>query len=259
MWRDRIRALVAGHRDNPMLAALARSAEKYMHAYNNQRNWSISVNGEQAAFSRLMRGRRGCVMDVGANRGDWANMAKRIAPDSTIHCFELSPITFELLRQNTAHQPAIICNCLGLSNQRRSLTILHNVSSNDRTSLLAAPVEDHGIPIRAELTTGDDYVAASGIEEISFLKLDVEGAEMDVLQGFHNSFTAGKIRVVQFEHCELHVLSRHFLVDFWAFFQQFAFEVYVVYPHTVERLDYDYRVHETFVGGNYLALPRPPS
>ena len=59
-------------------------------------------------------------------------------------------------------------------------------------------------------------MAQHGIESIDFLKVDTEGADIDVLQGFRNAFEQGAVTMAQFEYNDLSLkLSRTLLADFY--------------------------------------------
>jgi Methyltransferase FkbM domain len=45
----------------------------------------------------------------------------------------------------------------------------------------------------------DDYCAEQGVERIDYLKIDVEGAELNALQGARGLLARGAVSVIQFE------------------------------------------------------------
>ena len=54
-----------------------------------------------------------------------------------------------------------------------------------------------------------------GIEGIDFLKIDVEGHELEVLKGGEGLITGRKIAAIQFEIADCNTSSRVFLQDFY--------------------------------------------
>jgi Methyltransferase FkbM domain len=97
-------------------------------------------------------------------------------------------------------------------------------------------------------------MAAAGLEQVSFLKLDVEGAELATLRGFEQTLRERRILAMQFEHGEPSVESRTFLRDIVRFLALFDFTCFTLYPQSLERVDqYGYRM-EDFRGRNYVAL-----
>jgi FkbM family methyltransferase len=127
------------------------------------------------------------VLDVGANLGLYTCLAaKRVGPTGQVHAFEPVAGIFQRLRRNLElnRLPGVVSNrcCLAASAGVRTIT----VCGGDRGawSSLAAP----GLDVRlsteeVEATTLDGYVAAKGLTKVDLLKLDVEGAELEVLQG----------------------------------------------------------------------------
>ena len=88
---------------------------------------------------------------------------------------------------------------------------------------------NHGVTkveeMKAPITTGDTYMAEHGLTRIDFLKIDVEGAELSVLNGFGGAFRRKAIDVVQFEYGQVNLRTRVFLENFWRFFEIHVFVV----------------------------------
>ena len=94
-----------------------------------------------------------------------------------------------------------------------------------------------------------------GIQEIDFLKIDTEGGEPLVLAGFREMLQAKKIKMIQFEYCEINITTKYLLKDFYAFFAQYGYEVGKVYSKAVEFKPYHLEM-EDFIGLNYIAIPK---
>ncbi|HYR28720.1 MAG TPA: FkbM family methyltransferase [Thermoanaerobaculia bacterium] len=252
--RRDLRTWIAEHRDNPILSAAARVSAKYLRAYENQVQWDVHTNGEAFALEQVVRAAAGDVFDVGANAGSWALMAARVAPERRIHSFELSDRTFARLRSAVASNPRIIANPFGLGERPEDVTFQYYPDSDDRSSLVVVPDGFDKQQATGRLETGDGYVSGHGVERIAYLKIDVEGAEMSVLRGFHESFERGIVAAVQFEHGPAHVVTRHLLIDFVEFFERIGFAVCRMFPRRLEWLRYDPVQHENFTGSNFLAV-----
>jgi len=252
--RPRLRGLIAAHRDNLLLHAAATVAAKYLRAYSNEANWSFEYNGEQHALRVMLEAHAGCLLDVGANVGEWALMAHTLDPARPIHAFEISPTTFQSLSDKLAGIPNCVLNNLGLSDSERELDLHYYPDSPDRSSLLKQSDGFRKDTERVRVITGDAYIRSHGIDGIAFLKIDVEGHEMAVLEGFRDSIDSGQISAIQFEHGPAHVLSRHFLGDFVEFLSQRRYELFRIFPGNLEPLLYDYATSETCGPGNYLAV-----
>ena len=106
--------------------------------------------------------------------------------------------------------------------------------------------------VAAHITTGDEFLKTHGIAHVDFLKIDVEGAEFSVLNGFQNAFARNAIDLVQFEYGEINLKTRDFLQDYYKFFTARGFVVGKLYPEGVMFKDYAL-ADEDFLGPNYIA------
>jgi len=107
--------------------------------------------------------------------------------------------------------------------------------------------------LTATVQKGDHYVKINNIEHIDFLKIDVEGMEHQVLQGFTEMFSKRAIDVIQFEYGTLSIITKFMLRDFYLFFIKYGYKVGKIYPTFVLFKDYDLS-DENFLGPNYLAI-----
>ncbi|MCP9886999.1 FkbM family methyltransferase [Cyanobium sp. ATX 6A2] len=163
------------------------------------------------------------VFDVGANVGNWALMVTslKIETPYRLFAFEPSPETFTTLAARVREIPAIKTFNIGLSNQRGAAR-MHDYADSSygstHASLEAGVItEVHGQQektFKVEVTTGDEFCRQQRIRFIDLLKVDVEGHELKVLQGFREMIASRKIGAIQFEFNETMIPSRTFLNDF---------------------------------------------
>jgi FkbM family methyltransferase len=145
----------------------------------------------------------GVVVDVGANEGNFTAAMLDLAPDASVIAAEPSPGPRERLAARFAGDPrvTIVDKALSLYNG----TAEFNITAHDHNSSLHEPL--HHMPefygdsgwsvvkrIEVATTTLDDLV---GDRDVSVLKLDVQGGEMDVLRG--GSGTLARTRAVLLE------------------------------------------------------------
>ena len=122
------------------------------------------------------------VYDVGAHLGYYSLLAARLGAD--VHAFEPAPETLSLLRRNAGARVTIapqgVWESAG-SLELKDFGARHSavntfLFSKDET--LSDPARTHTV----EVTTIDDYVSDSG-EVPDVIKIDAEGAELEVLRG----------------------------------------------------------------------------
>ena len=132
-------------------------------------------------FSQNMKDK--CLIDVGANIGNHTLGLR--SHFSTIHAFEPNPRTYRLLVANTATFDNITCHQLAVSNKSRSVSFVSDPVNTGRSH-----VSDKDFSSRERNETSPIEVKAVALDEtelkgkaIGFLKIDVEGHELEVLRG----------------------------------------------------------------------------
>lgn len=121
-------------------------------------------------------------LDIGANIGNHALVIAGLS--ERLYAFEPVGLVHAVLQQNLDHNGARNATAvnIGLSNEAATQTIFvpreHNVgcSSLDERGMDAEPQE-------IRLVEGDAYVADNGIQNIDFIKIDIEGHEGEAIQG----------------------------------------------------------------------------
>ena len=242
---------VARRRKNLILRKVAGVCQRYLSWFGNL-SYDLQTNGEAFLLQRVAMFGPKIMFDVGANVGEWSIMAKSYCPGAEIHAFEVAPPTFDTLSANMQHLNGVHCVKLGLSDVPGLVGVHHYAARPSLTTCLAYPHPYIATELTGELTTGDAYAAAHGIEHIDLLKIDVEGMEDRVLRGFGNLLQRRAILLVQFEYGRVNILSRFLLRDFYEFFRRYRYVVGKIYPNYVDFREYDLR-DEDFMGPNYLA------
>ena len=135
--------------------------------------------------------RGGTVIDVGAHIGIFTILASRAAgPDGRVLAFEPAPDNFELLLENLRRN-----GCENVEAQRRAVSSVKGarqfrVSRAGATGSNTLEVGDKsaGQPgesetIYVDCLTLDSLVQEGALPSLDFLKVDVEGHELEVLRG----------------------------------------------------------------------------
>ncbi len=254
----RLRRFVAAHRGNPLLGRLARACWAYLEAYRNF-DYDSRSNGELRVLGALGVLRPSCVFDVGANVGDWTALARSAMAEVDVHCFELVPQVAAQLGNRFADNPSVKVNPFGLAERSGEVQVMFRPEFTPVSSMLDVPL-DFASDLRKEIidtevVTGDSYCSENGIERIDFLKIDVEGKELDVLRGFEQTLSAGAVRIVQFEYGQGSIYTKDLLRDFYEYLEDFGYVLGKVYPRYVDLRSYS-AFDEDFLGPNYLAVGR---
>lgn len=248
---------IACHRRNPVLRFVSTVAQMYLSAFENE-DWNLHRNGERHLLASVagLSPDGFVAFDVGSFTGEWTKVA--LAFNSReVHCFEVVEHLFSTLKRNLAGCPNVILNRSGLWSDAGTLTG-HFVEDLPSMSSLVPEVwtytgaDSHTFDVPVE--TGDDYCARRGVTHIDFLKVDVEGAEFEVIRGFSKLFGEGAINVVQFEYGPLTLAGKHSLHEYYTFFADVGMVLGKIYPRYVKLLDRYYPGLDDFRWGNYVAL-----
>ena len=237
----------------PRSRLLYRSCSRYVNSYNGEFDYDIRTNGELHTLKKhLPTGPETVVLDVGANVGDWCEAVLSIAPHAQTHCFEPCSTTFQQL-VSKGLPPSVVCNNLGLSScpSMQQLAVFRSSRRNSLYSGSRFGEEPKAYEkVRMETLTG--YCRNRGIATIDYLKIDVEGHELDVLQGATEMLSEHRIRIIQFEYTISYVFAGIFLRDILEFISNFDYDVYKILPRRLLAIQEYHKSLETFHYSNYL-------
>jgi FkbM family methyltransferase len=186
-------------------------------------------SGETVAFELLRQSpgpsSRLCVFDVGANVGDYTSLALNAlgGVQLEVHCFEPSPIAFASLSSRLRDRTGVHLNPFALG-RTAGTRVLHSDTPGSGLASLTERRLDHVGLTHAHtdtvtVRTIDEYCAEKNIDRIDLLKIDVEGHELDVLEGARRLFNDRRVRLVTFEFGGCNIDTRTYVRDFWYFFE----------------------------------------
>jgi FkbM family methyltransferase len=161
---------------------------------------------EWEAQRKLLNGKANTIFDVGANRGDSTSKYVELFPEAHIHAFEPFHETCEKFRGKHGSRNNIRLNECALSSKVGS-AILNVNSSVDTNSILESTrigaTSDASCKtvgkVEIETDTIDRYCESNGIDCIDILKIDVQGFELEVLEGSINLLENGRIKIIYVE------------------------------------------------------------
>jgi FkbM family methyltransferase len=161
---------------------------------------------DEQAFLWLFLRDGDVVVDCGAHAGLFSVLAgKLVCPDGRVLSVEPSPATARLLRENLAEHglaalSTVIESAAGAG--RGTMTLVNEgegKSAYNRLERDAAAATD-GIPVPVDAL--ESLLARAGVTRATFLKLDVEGAELDAWAGAKGLIDRGALPVVMVEFTE---------------------------------------------------------
>jgi FkbM family methyltransferase len=150
------------------------------------------------------------VYDVGANVGFFTVLAARLAgPEGTVVAFEPAPECAASIRANAAVNGfdgsiKVVEAALGASVHRERLFVVADQSWSHLESRGEHPLTTEAVEV--DVLTIDSLVANGEIPPPDVVKIDVEGSELDVLNGMRQTLAEHKPVII----CELHETNAPF-------------------------------------------------
>lgn len=223
------------------------------HRFRENLNYGHSSNGEQWLLEALAKQNLlSFCFDVGANHGNWTTLLLAENPEARVHCFELCQETYRKLAARFSADKRVILNSVGLSDHPGEIEVQYCLDSDGKSSMFEVICSRNVETNTAKVIRGIDYCAERDIGRIDFLKIDVEGAEHLVLNGFGELLTPRCVPVIQFEYGMVNIVTKFLLRDFYTFFESRGYKVGKLFPDFVRFREYRFQ-DEDFLGPNYIA------
>lgn len=142
------------------------------------------------------------VFDVGANIGQSAKKYLTWFPKSKIYCFEPVKDTFCELQDKFKGNDNIYCFQLAFGAFKRKGEMM--LQGSPDVFFLLDPLKNNLVNTevareKVAIETLDEFCSEKQIDHISFLKIDTEGSDLDVLKGSENMLSQQAIDMVEVE------------------------------------------------------------
>lgn len=148
--------------------------------------------------------RRGDVfIDIGANIGLMSLVASiAVGEEGVVYAIEPEPNNFRLLKQNVGINGIqnISLHNIGIAASRSKLTIYRNHNANRGTASFNPNSPEASESAAVEVIPLDELVVQNALSEVRMLKIDVEGWEMEVLEGAVQLLCHPKAPIITIEY-----------------------------------------------------------
>jgi FkbM family methyltransferase len=213
----------------------------------------FKLHGEYQLMEKMKYISMKTIFDVGCNVGEWSRMTRSFQSLANIHMFELVPRVYQQMIRNHVIDDNMYPNSFGLSNETKDV-VIKEVLDNTRVSTMVLNLRhDNSVLKKAVVVHPETYTQYHDIDYIDYLKIDTEGHEYFVLDGFKNMIEQGKIGCIQFEYGYACILTRKLLIDFYQLLTPYDYILGKLTPEGVQFKDY-ILPDEDFQGPDYIAV-----
>ncbi len=225
----------------------------FNECYENK-NYDIETNGEAFLLKKLhLANNLDYIFDIGANKGNYSILSREISSKAKILAFEPVYDTFKSLKLNVRDLGIYTYNfAFGKENGVSFINVFKEDTLSSIISFQNEFLKKDCKRFEIDVKRGSSFLSENPeIKEISILKIDTEGFENFVLEGFNDHLK--RINVIQFEYGLANLSSKYFLFDYFKDYSQ-IFKIGKLYPNGVIFFD-EYNIEiENFIGPNFIMV-----
>lgn len=171
------------------------------------------------------------IIDVGANKGLWSDIIlEKFYENCKIYCIEPNNILSNYLRVKYDYNDNVFfCSKAAYKKSFGSVPFYFFADRhNGLSSIYHNPEWDYLKPETTEVdsVTVDYLFTVYGLGSVDCIKIDVEGADYDVLQGCEKLLQDKRVKFIQIEYSPHYKLNNYKFKDVIEFAEKFGYSVY---------------------------------
>jgi FkbM family methyltransferase len=192
--------------------------------------------------------------DVGANKGEWTNfILENKKVDYKCYLFEPGLAAFACLREKFSNNVHIELKNAALSNAPGILEFYEEENAGEMSSAIKGWANNPCKTIHIACTTVDQEINFKNISFLDFLKIDVEGFDLKVIEGAAQSLNDQKIGLIQFEYNSGWMEAGSSLLNAYKILEAKNYKIYLI--NSKGLVPFDINIYGDFYSfSNFLAV-----
>ncbi len=219
---------------NSITAGFSQLAEAYwciLLGKGSGTGWDFEseINAAKALIDRT----EPIIFDVGANVGNWSSRIHELFPKAELFLFEPQSACQKLIAEKKIPRSTLIQKAVSSKGGQ----VIRMFTSGETSGIASIHQRRDSYFSQTNFTTFeistlslDDFIEENYITHVDFLKIDVEGHELEVLRGAIKSLEKKIIKSLSFEFGSGNINSRTFFRDFWDLLTALGYSIKRVLP-----------------------------
>ena len=119
-------------------------------------------------------------IDIGANIGYWTNAMCGLSHSVNVHSYEPDKVSFDILKSNVKNLPNVKIYNVGIGRRVAQTALFYDPADSGDSTLVPRPGR---ASYQVEITSLDEHAEGLHLEQVDFIKVDIQGGEVDFFLG----------------------------------------------------------------------------
>jgi FkbM family methyltransferase len=170
------------------------------------RQFEVPTMEQSLANMRRLGFRPARIVDIGAYKGEWTVLTRGIFPEAAFLMLEAQESQREALEQVKGPNGSSVKYRIALLGAENRDGVFFNVCDLAPTASSVLPAQGGAPPrlVKCKMETLDSLLSSEGFRKPDFIKIDVQGYELEVLKGGGEALAAAEAVVMEVSLLELY-------------------------------------------------------
>jgi FkbM family methyltransferase len=235
-------------------------SQRTLQISDNDSNVDMHTNGEQELMKTILPllDKSSVVIDVGCNVGIWSTMICELGYKGSLVMLDMDDDAcwqshLAIGKYSKIRTEIITAIVGGETRMDGKYYKGKDCSHNSVYDMRVIGDLENKVDVFISKVTLVKLCEERSIDHVSFLKIDVEGGELDVLIGAKQLLENQKIDFIQFEYGDAATAARVFLTDIVTLLHSFGYTVYKIMPKSLKHIEVGANLNRSYSCSNFFA------